>query len=767
MKVNLTFVIFLFLIINNIKEGASKMLDIPPTFSLVTGEQEDIFVSNANFSSHIVMTNGTCARILINFPSGNSCIALFLNSSKGEKIILKIFQEPHIFSANSYNGVSLGIESNSSQLLLKEYGLDSVRVIRDGIVAEEKNRRIFAKYNKVPSNWVKPEVNIENQSKTLTLTRTTLDEKHHYLLKINLLNGKVITKGGKTFKFITESKAPLKFQLKAAIDFPPLTPLSVEEIITPSAKQFIQELLVKGKKDEYQKSIQALRNLSALTYKDKFIAGSWRFMTYFGRDTILGILMLKNILTPRAFEIAIQSVLDRLSPDGEVAHEEDIGEQATRRRVREFNKLFGKGLTREAQSILTTTPLDKPIYDYKMIDDDFMLPILATSYIKDKTKKRNFWEYNNGGEKNITKLLKNWNYILKQTLPLVESGKKGKKLIPYLIHLKEGELAGDWRDSNTGLGGGIYPGSVNIDLVNNSLKAISIFIKSGLYTKEELKSISKQNKLEYLNKILKEESLLEKFSLSWGQVRTLYKVTLTPTEIRNKLSLYISHHPLPPKEKEALLSTPLQEGGYTVKKFIENNEIPPLLKDGISFYALSLTKDGEPVKVINSDFCFTLFLGEPKPEEIKEILKIINLPYPVGLYSSAGIFTANPIYSDNHKHWHTLDRRAYHGTVVWGWQMAMLEKGLIKQLNKYSTSKKEKELVKQLKSTLSKIFELEKNIGTLTSAELWSYRIKDGRFYPSPYGQDKGEVTESNAFQLWSSIYPAVIMDAKIIYKNN
>ncbi len=104
--------------------------------------------------------------------------------------------------------------------------------------------------------------------------------------------------------------------------------------------------------------------LAFLSYQDKFLAGSWRFNTYFGRDTLISALLLAPVLEPQAMESAIASVLDRLAPNGEVAHEEDIGEFAVLRNARE-----GRGR------------VATPIYDYGMVDDDFLLAPLAARWL--------------------------------------------------------------------------------------------------------------------------------------------------------------------------------------------------------------------------------------------------------------------------------------------------------------------------------------------------------------------------------------------------
>src|SRR4029450_7226329 len=106
--------------------------------------------------------------------------------------------------------------------------------------------------------------------------------------------------------------------------------------------------------------------LSFLSYQEKFLAGSWRFDTYFGRDTLMSLRLLLPVLAPEALEGGLTAVLQRLASNGEVAHEEDIGEFAVLRH-RKQGEAAG----------------DAPVYDYKMIDDDYMLAPVAAAYVFD------------------------------------------------------------------------------------------------------------------------------------------------------------------------------------------------------------------------------------------------------------------------------------------------------------------------------------------------------------------------------------------------
>jgi hypothetical protein len=50
-----------------------------------------------------------------------------------------------------------------------------------------------------------------------------------------------------------------------------------------------------------------------------------------------------------------------------------------------------------------------------------------------------------------------------------------------LIHLKEGQIVGEWRDSTYGIGGGRIPYDVNTALVPAALRAISVLSSAGFF----------------------------------------------------------------------------------------------------------------------------------------------------------------------------------------------------------------------------------------------------------------------------------------------
>src|SRR5262249_2378754 len=132
----------------------------------------------------------------------------------------------------------------------------------------------------------------------------------------------------------------IKFRITALSGEIPLTALS-------------GTALLNGRQDQDER---ARDTLTFLSYEEKFLAGSWRFNTYFGADALMSVRLLMPVLAPEAIEAGLRSVLVRLSADGEVAHEEGIGEFAV--------------LSHKKQDGVLS---DAPIFDYTMIDGNYLL----------------------------------------------------------------------------------------------------------------------------------------------------------------------------------------------------------------------------------------------------------------------------------------------------------------------------------------------------------------------------------------------------------
>src|SRR5256885_17267932 len=86
----------------------------------------------------------------------------------------------------------------------------------------------------------------------------------------------------------------------------------------------------------------------------------------------MAVRLLMPVLSATAVEAGLSSVLARLSVQGEVAHEEDIGERAV------LDHLQSDGSRSAA-----------PVFDYKMIDGDYLLaPVVSAWLVHDQARPR-------------------------------------------------------------------------------------------------------------------------------------------------------------------------------------------------------------------------------------------------------------------------------------------------------------------------------------------------------------------------------------------
>jgi hypothetical protein len=204
-------------------------------------------------------------------------------------------------------------------------------------------------------------------------------------------------------------------RFEACVDTPPLTPIPVEALLDRDGSEDLRDAL------------------AFLAYEEKLLAGSWRFLTYFGRDTLLTLALLMDVASERLIEAGLGAVLTRLGPDGDVAHEEAIGE---------WPALSGGA------------PLD-----YHMVDDDFMLAPVVASYFARAPHRREPFLARYGAP-----LRKNLELCLARATPYASDPKPEN-----LIAIRS--AVGQWRDSPMGLGGGRYPYDVNAILVPAALRA--------------------------------------------------------------------------------------------------------------------------------------------------------------------------------------------------------------------------------------------------------------------------------------------------------
>jgi hypothetical protein len=116
------------------------------------------------------------------------------------------------------------------------------------------------------------------------------------------------------------------------------------------------------------------------------------------------------------------------------------------------------------------------------------------------------------------------------------------------------------------------------------------------------------------------------------------------------------------------------------------------------------------------------------------------------------MLVANPVFAPP-----ALRKRfspnAYHGTVVWSWQQALAAAGLARQLTRADLPPATCHRLRAAQDSLWRAIDATRSV---QSSELWSWRYDKSSYRIVPFGANGADVDESNAAQLWSTVYLAL-----------
>ena len=127
-------------------------------------------------------------------------------------------------------------------------------------------------------------------------------------------------------------------------------------------------------------------------------------------------------------------------------------------------------------------------------------------------------------------------------------------------------------------------------------------------------------------------------------------------------------------------------------------------------------------------------------------------PFPAGLMTGVGMVVADAAYAPEALQ-PTFTRAAYHGAVIWSWQQALFAAGLERQLARTDLTPSARAGLKSAQATLWKAIQATPE---MSNSELWSWAYENGRYRVAPFGASGADADESNAAQLWSTVYLAV-----------
>ncbi len=619
-------------------------------FSLNGGRLNNHFYRRGPVAAHVVVRSGE-PRIIAAFPAGNSGAGLWFEG--GSELAL----DGNLVEAaeSDMRGVRGRFSASAERLEVRSVALGSVRFLREVMHG-----------NPVPREVTPRPVFAES----VLWERERADHHAAYRLELVPLAGTRVEGVGERVALVRGGG--VRFALTAMTSEEPLTPLEIGRLL----------------REGHEADPDALRVLAFLSYEEKLLAGSWRFLTYFGRDTLISTRLLMPVLSPVSIESALGAVFARLSAEGRVAHEEDLGDFALHRRAAEGGPLSAE-----------------PVYDYKMVDDDFMLAPVASRYLLDVASEEQAEAFLSR-EGNREGLRRNLEFVLSASRPYAD-----QPGVETLITARAGEYACNWRDSEEGLGRGRTPYDVNVVLVPAALRAARRLYDSGLLGETGARA---------------EEA--RRLSEAWSDTGRYFEVRLSREDADERSRIYA----------EAI--------GVPVEGWAGDSEV--------RFGAVALDGRGRPVEVAHSDDGFLLLFGEPSEETLLRVARLWSTPFPAGLATPVGMVVANPAYVTDSEVQALFSRGHYHGTVVWSWQHALALQGLHTQLERLDLSAQVRAALEEARTILWRGVEASASI---RSSELWTFAIhEDGQYEVEGFGLDAGHRSEANAAQLWSTVFLAI-----------
>lgn len=291
----------------------------PITQHLVNLPYENYFYSDCHVAAHAIVTtpqpdsNLTIIgpRLIIAWPAGNSGVCAFFGPQNGKNGTLSLtlvnstdgtsLQPVYRKEAHSNYprvGVKGTIRFNSSAILTIPI-LGSVRTIRD-----------FAEGPSLLVPKIQDAIQFSSEpSGGVVLSRLWFDNVTLMELGFTPKKSGSVKLDNKTLKFEAGD-----YEFYADYNYPQLAQLNATTVMNQKSQSLIAT------------QPETVKSLTFLSYSDKLLAGTWRFLTYFGRDSMISALLLQPIISDMAIEAVIGAVLERInSTDGTVAHEETIG----------------------------------------------------------------------------------------------------------------------------------------------------------------------------------------------------------------------------------------------------------------------------------------------------------------------------------------------------------------------------------------------------------------------------------------------------------
>jgi len=663
------------------------------TFDRVERDIRHRFLRHGPVAAHVALTSGATPRIVVAFPAGNRGV-LLSGTTHDVKVALD-FGGPIVAldpETDGIRGVLVPVVADALEVRFTHVVLGNIRTIRDvgyGVLPSARLSR-YAKVVTGPAH-----------DRALAVERGDLDEHHVHALAIEPRDGSdVAVEPDGTIVLRAGPDGTVCADLIATCDATPLTPIPARNLLRARAVAGGGDVLATAG------TARDLDSLAFLSYREKLLAGSWQYLTYFWRDTLLSLRLLAPVASADLFEAGLGAVLDRIAPNGTVAHEETLGEYALLERERRSRRARRRAGRPDAEPVRSWgAGRAAAVLDDKMVDDDFLLaPVLATYLLDIATADHAATFLGTGGGRFLDAIRANLAMVADRARPYAASGSAAD-----LVCLRPGIPVGTWRDSSEGLGGGRVPYDVNVALVPAALDAAARLWANGPVGPD-------------LERAAEARSL----AAAWGTSARHFAVEIDGATARERLAAFIEDRGLP-------------DGDIAVRA----------IGDVLRFPAIALDARLNPIPVMHGDDSLAVLFTNPPATALDGMAQRIVDPFPAGLrVPNAGTVVANPAFAPlNVQAMFTAGH--YHGTVAWSWPHAAYAAGLARQLARTDLPPSTRARLEAARAWLWDGIDATE---PLRGTEFWTIAVRDGQYVAVP-AQGAGIVNESNPVQLWSTVW--------------